>query len=266
MEIIIEQTLIICFILNYFILKITSKICAKRGKCAISAIFGAILTILVPLIKTKIAVKVVLMLCILILMLVIAFKFNTFKEFLLLFAIFLLATFLFGGGSYAFKQIIGDFPLFLTLLIGLAVYLTFIFAFKVISHYRQVKKFTYKVTIKDRNKVICEEGYLDSGNVLYDSITKKPIVLINFDVFHKLYENIPFFSVFTQNFDKKAIKNAHFMKINSIGKSLPMLIFTIDELKIEGDERLFKNVSLGLSFSGFEKSFGKNVLLHCDYS
>ena len=45
-----------------------------------------------------------------------------------------------------------------------------------------------------------------------------------------------------------------------------MLIFTVDQIQISGDEREFKNVSLGLSFSGFEKSFGKNVLLHCDFS
>jgi len=56
------------------------------------------------------------------------------------------------------------------------------------------------------------------------------------------------------------------MKINGIGKGTNMLIFTIDELTLEGQEKSFKNVSLGLSFSGFEKSFGKKVLLHCDYS
>ena len=42
-----------------------------------------------------------------------------------------------------------------------------------------------------------------------------------------------------------------------------MLVFSVDEVVV-GGEKSFSNVMLGLSFSGFEKSFGKNILLHCD--
>ena len=265
MEIIIEETFIINFLLDLFILKITSKICKKSGKNLFSALFGALITLFVPLIKINTLIKVLLMLCIMILMIVIAFKFKNFKEFILLFTIFMLATFLFGGGCYALKQMIGNYSVLILLLSCGGIYLITIISLKIIAHLRQIKSFTYKLTLKDRNKVIEEEGYLDSGNVLYDCITKKPIVLINYKVFHKLYENISYLELITQKFNKNEIKNAHFMKINSVGKSLPMLIFTVDELSL-GGERNFKNVSLGLSFSGFEKSFGKNILLHCDYA
>ena len=118
----------------------------------------------------------------------------------------------------------------------------------------------------DGDKVIKEEGYLDSGNVLYDTITKKPIVLVTYDVFHKFYEDVSLMSLITKDVSSCSIKNGHYIKINSVGKGTIILIFTVDQLKVEGDERMYKNVALGVSFSGFEKSFGKNVLLHCDFS
>ena len=109
--------------------------------------------------------------------------------------------------------------------------------------------------------MIYEEGYLDSGNVLYDTITKKPIILVTFDVFNKLYQNINYINALTKNFDKSIIKDGHFIKINGVGSGTSILVFTIDEMLINNDKS-FKDVAVGLSFSSFDKSFGKKILLN----
>ena len=51
------------------------------------------------------------------------------------------------------------------------------------------------------------------------------------------------------------------MPISSVGGKGKILVFSVDEVKV-GEDKVFKDVMLGLSFSGFEKSFGKNVLLN----
>ena len=132
------------------------------------------------------------------------------------------------------------------------------------SKKNHIHSFTYNLVFKHEGIEVREEGFLDSGNMLYDSVTKEPIILINYNVFHKLFSNISYLSLLTRRFDNSSIKNAHYIKINTVGAGTNLLIFTIDELKV-GDEKSFKNVSVGLSFSGFEKSFGKNVLLHYEY-
>ena len=115
--------------------------------------------------------------------------------------------------------------------------------------------------LKDGDKIVYEEGYLDSGNVLYDSITKKPIILITFDVFNKLYQNINYINALTKNFDKSKVKDGHFIKINSITSGTSILVFTVDEIVLNS-EKSFKDVAVGLSFSEFDKSFGKKILLN----
>ena len=54
---------------------------------------------------------------------------------------------------------------------------------------------------------------------------------------------------------------AHYVKINSVGSGRKILAFVVDEIQL-GDEKIFKNPTLALSFSGFEKSFKANVLLN----
>lgn len=267
MEIIVEESLCICFFLNFICQKLASLISRQSGRLFIlSSFLGSAFTLLIPMWNISGVVKACLVCFEGMLMVLISFKYKSFKNFAYVLGAFLLSTFLLGGGCLAVRETFGDFPLFIVSIIGLGVYLIAAIVFKVCFHFSRMKKFTYQVTFKDGDKVINEEGYLDSGNVLYDSITQKPIVLVTFDVFHKFYENITYLSLVTKDFDFKEIKNGHYMKINGIGKGTNMLIFTIDELTLEGQEKSFKNVSLGLSFSGFEKSFGKKVLLHCDYS
>lgn len=267
MEIVIEQTLMISIFLNYFILKMTSRIVSEKSRLVfISSKIGGLISLVTPIWRLNALLKVCLMICTAFIMILISFKYKSLKQFFTIFIVFMFATFIFGGASFALVEVFGEFPLFIFAISASIVYYLFLIISKIVGRKKKKKNFTYNLTIKDGDKLISEEGYLDSGNVLYDSLTNKPIVLVSYDVFHKLYEDISLVSLITKDFAENAIKNAHYLKVKGVGKASSMLIFTVDELQIVGDEREFKDVSLGLSFSGFEKSFGKNILLHCDFS
>ena len=264
MEIIIELSLCINLFLNSFILKITALILKERAKLWFcSALIGSCLSIISPFFMLSPLTKFLLILATSIIMLTISFNFKSFKHFFTIWLIFVLATFIFGGGMTALENIVGQYPLFIVVVIGSIIY----FAVKMVLRIQQkaniIKNFTYSVKIKDNGQEISEEGFLDSGNMLYDTITKKPVILVTYDVFHKLYKNISLPSILTKTLDKSSIKNGHYIKINSIGSGTSLLVFTIDEMLV-GSDKSFKDVMVGLSFSGFEKSFGKKVLLHSE--
>ncbi len=230
----------------------------------LSSLVGVAISVIAPIFKLNAFLKILVVLFTSCIMILISFKYSSFKNLSLIFAVFFLSGFVYGGACFAIKELFGDFPLFVVAIICLITYLVYYFAQKIIFRKKKLDNFVYKLKIKDGKNLIEEEGYLDSGNVLYDTITNKPIVLINFDVFSKLYKDISCLAILTKKINSSSIKNGHYIKINSIGRGTSMLVFTVDELKVE--EKCYKNASLGLSFSGFEKSFGKNVLLHCDYS
>lgn len=266
MEVIIEETLIINLFINYLLLKLTAFLTKEKGRFLfLTALFASAISLVSPLFMLSGVAKLFLQVFTATLLILFAFKYKEFKSYLLKLAIFTLSTFVIGGACTALENIVGRFPILMVCAVGLVIFLIIEGVSKVINHRNCIKKFTYKLTFKDGDMVFDEEAYLDSGNVLYDTITKKPIILVNYAVFKRFYSDISYLSAFTKTVKSSSIKNGHYIKINSIGKGTSMLIFTIDELKV-GDDKYYKNATLGLSFSGFEKSFGKNVLLHCDYS
>lgn len=264
MKIVLEETIIIGLFLNFLILKTTSFMTCKARLKFLSSLVGVVISLVAPLYKLHAVLKIVVLVFTSIIMVLISFKYNGFKNFVLILSIFFLSTFLYGGACFAVNELVGSFPLFVVALIGIATYALYSCAYRIVSHRNRMKNFVYKLKIRDGEKMIEEEGYLDSGNVLYDTITKSPIVLVNFDVFSKLYKDIPYLALITKKINSSSIKNGHYIKINSIGRGTSLLVFTVDEMNVE--DKCYKNVSLGLSFSGFERSLGTNILLHCDYA
>lgn len=264
MEIVVEISLCINLFLNSFILKLTERFLREKARLwFVSALFGTTISLISPLFSLPLYAKILLQIAVAFIMICISFRYSTFKKFILTFLVFILTTFIFGGGCYALQNIIGQFPIFIVVIISSIIY----FACCIVLHYQHkasiIKNFTYKVILKDGQTKVEEEGFLDSGNMLYDTITKKPIILVTFEVFHKFYQDISYLSAWSKKFNESSIKNGHYIKINSVGSGTSIFVFTVDELSI-GENKTFKNVMLGLSFSGFEKSFGKNILLHSE--
>lgn len=264
MKIIIEETLAINIFIIYCILRFTALLTRQKGRYLfLSSLFGSFIACVYPALNISEIIKYILLFATLSLVTLTSFKYISFKKYFVDFSIILLSTFMLGGVCLAISKAIGSFPLFVVAIVGGVLFIILSIITKIVRHNNTIKKFSYELVIKDGGKVVKEEGYLDSGNVLYDTFTNKPIVLVTFEVFKKFYKNVSYLDARLKKINSSSIKNAHYIKINGIGQGTSMLVFTVDEIMIEN--KYFKNVSLGLSFSGFEKSFGKNVLLHCDF-
>ncbi|MBO5395123.1 MAG: sigma-E processing peptidase SpoIIGA [Clostridia bacterium] len=262
MKIIVEYTFITSFVAHLLSIAVTEKIVKKASRFKwLAACFGSAVSLIYPLFHMGIILKILLLIFTLSIVTLICFKYARFSLFLRDFGLVFLASCLFGGINEAMRGLIGDFHLLIACIVIFASYLVITLIHKSVEKANKIAQFTYKLKIVDGKKVLEEEGYLDSGNVLCDSVTKKPIILITYDVFHKLYDDVSFIAAVTKSYDFKSFKNGHFEKINSVGGGNQILVFSVDELCID-EEKSFKDVMLGLSFSGFEKSFGKSILLN----
>jgi stage II sporulation protein GA (sporulation sigma-E factor processing peptidase) len=263
MKIFVELTIFVSMSFNYFILKTTSLIARKQAKnIFLSSFLGSLVSLAYPLFCILTASKIILIFSLLVILMCLSFNFSSIKDFFQISCIFILTTFSFGGASIAIENVFGKISLFIILFGALFMFFLCKLVIKFQQRKNRIKDFSYVVKIKDNGKEIEEEGFLDSGNMLYDNITKKPVILISYDVFKKLYSQISMTKLLTKSIDKSSIKNGHYIRINSIGNNTSLLIFTIDQLEV--NNICHEDVMVGLSFSGFEKSFGKNILLHSE--
>ena len=260
-KIYIEQTLLVNFFQNALILHMTSFFIKEKARFwFLTSSLGAVVALILPFFNLNGFFKILIQIPLATILICISFSSKPINKFLFSFFTFFIFTLLLGGGCFALEQAIGDYPLFVVCLVSLSLF--FVVKFVIFYHNRlqRIKSFTYKVVIKANGKEIEEIGYLDSGNVLLDKITNSPIVLINYDVFKQIYQNISLISILGKKYNE-SINCAHYIKINSVGGANNILAFVADELVING-EQSFKNPTLALSFSGFEKSFKANVLLN----
>ena len=265
MEIIIELSLCINLILNFFIIKSTALFFKEKARLVwLSSALGGVVALLMPLCHVRGVWQAMLTILLSALLVSISFKFVSFKKFLCLYGVFLGITFIFGGACYAVVQAFGSFPLFCVLIVACIIQIAMTLILKSRNRTRTIETFSYKVKLKANGKEIEEEGYLDSGNMLFDPITSRPVVLISFDVFTRIYSDINFLSAYMKKIDTEKLREGHYIKINSVGSATSILVFTAEELEIskEGFEQRYERVALGLSFSGFERAFGKGVLLN----
>lgn len=267
MEIIVELSLCINFLINAFILKSTALFVKQKARLWwLSAVLGAVVALIYPLFHLNVILKIFLALFLAVLMITISFSYKSFKSFGVIFASFLGVSFVFGGGCYALQSVVGDLPLLIVLAAASVIQIGAVLVLKHRNKALHIDTFSYKVRLKLNDKIIDEEGYLDSGNMLYDPITKQRIVLISYDVFAKIYSGADYMNAFLKRVDTSKLRNGHYVKINTVASGTNILVFDVDSVEIAKDDnyRKLDGVALGLSFSGFEKAFGKNVLLHSE--
>lgn len=261
MEIFIEQTVLINFFQNALILNMTSFFIKEKARFwFLMSLLAGVVALVIPLFALDSYAKILLQVFLAILIVCLSFRFRSASKFFFILTTFFIFTFILGGACYAFQQTFGSYPLFIVCVVSLVMF--FLVKFIIFYHNRlqRIKSFTYSVKIKANGNVVEENGYLDSGNVLLDDITKSPIILINFEVFKRLYQDISLVSLLAKQ-DMAKLNCAHYIKVNSVGSGSKILAFVADEIQLNG-EKVFKNPTLALSFSGFEKSFKANVLLN----
>ena len=260
----IEYIFLENFIINFFIISITGKFLKEKNKLFyLSAFLGALIAVVCPLFNLGLATSIVIKVFTSIMICCLSFKMKNLKQILFSFLLFFMTTFIFGGGVEFLKQIIGYVNLLIVLLTALCVYIMQRIIVRYLNKKKIIDNFTVKVQILDGEKKIEETGYFDTGNLLYDPITSKPICLITHQVFSKLYEK-DIISIFVKKIDEKTLKNGHYITVNSAVKGGKILVFCVDEMILDDgkEKKQIKDACLGLSFSGFEKAMHSQILLH----
>ena len=123
---------------------------------------------------------------------------------------------------------------------------------------RFFKKFLTKVSFCFYGKHINLYGLIDSGNMLFDSLTRKPIVLVSIDSLKKYFPKNEIDEILKSNYRKIQCDT-----ISGSGYEIP--IFKVEEFFIkDNDENIKVECMVGLVSHRFEK--GKiDCLLHRDF-
>lgn len=235
----IDELIILNFIIDFLILKTTSKILklnTTTQRIIISSVFGEI-SLLYLFVNLNNVELTLFKLLIGIIMNLLAFGYHDIKEFIKNLIYFYMFSFFLGGTLYYFKiESLIKYQYYI-LLIPIIMNILKYFAYNL----KNIISLRYKVTIYLKNgKVLYLNGYMDTGNTLKDPYSNKNVIIINKDI-EENYFLVPF----------KTIDNSSLMKCFN-----PKKVF-IDGL----GER--KDIVVGISnkkFKGFSCLLNYNLM------
>ncbi len=265
MKIVIEYVLLENFLINVIVLKTVELFLKEKGRLFfLSALLGAGVTLVCPILRLSTFGSFLLQFGFAIFYICISFKFSTFKKFAYLYLAYFVSAFLYGGACYFFEGLFSQSSIIIVLLVIVAVFVVLNILFKRRQRKKNLEGFCFDVRIEVRGKEYDFKAFLDSGNFLSDPITGKPVCLINFKAFSKLFDEIQLEDILRKNEKLKKLKFAHFINFNTLNSNDKILVFQADCLKI--GQKSFERPTLGLSLKNFNKAFGTDIILHNEFS
>lgn len=280
MEVYIEVVLInnftFCFLLLWLTQKILRRQCSVLRKI-LSSMAATVATVLLPLVVLPNLVSLLVKVCIGIIMQLIAFKEKSIKGLLLNFFTFCLATAVLGGLCFGFMYMwTGSFdaaltgagfpiPMWIVFLI-LAVFLFILFQIiETIYRKKKTSHFIFPIELCEGENSIRTNAFLDSGNALSDPDSGKPIVVVNFKIFQKLFE-VPLEKIIRGKVSESEICGAKYISFSTLNSKGKILVAPVQKLTIHSDKTIsiHPNPLIGLSFlKGF--SGGCHALLSQEF-
>ena len=263
MEIVVEYVLLQNLFIDLFIFKTTEKILKIKGRFFfLISLFASIFAIIFPLFHVSGVWSIVLKAFFGILLCTLAFKFKKFSSFLKIYIVFMFVTFLYGGVATFFVQSVGQIHTLIMLGIIFVTYLIMQFAVKFVNKRKNVENCCTEVILKNGEKEFNCKGFLDTGNLLVDPLTQRPICIIGWKLFSHLETGVDLEDVLRKNVDKLPL--AHYVMLDTVGRKSKVLAFEIDKLKAHGKE--VEKPILALCFKNFpnyeiilHSSFGEGV-------
>lgn len=184
MNIYYEEVFILNFLLDFMILYGTKRILKRNNKLiriVIGSIIGSFTTFLL-FIDISSFVLFILKILISIILIIISFGYkNIFKNTIY----FYLISIILGGSSYLF-DINNKFFLVISSFIVVSILI------KEFISYKEIYSNKYLVTIILKNKKYNLEGFIDTGNRLRDSFTKRDVILVNLNIKSNNYIYVPY--------------------------------------------------------------------------
>lgn len=261
MEIIVEYTLLQNFIIDFLIFKTTAKV--LRVKChfiILASILGAIVALISPLFNLSKIGEFLLKMFLAVLLVSITFSYKKFSSFLKIYLTFFFCTFLYGGVCAFFVQTFGQLSTVIILSIIIVTYFVLGYLIKFVNKRKEIEKFCLEVKLLNEGKTCECKGFLDTGNLLSDPITNKPVNLISYKLFRELF-NVDIADILTKKIDMKNLKFAHYINLGTVADSSKVLAFEIDKIVV-GEKEQEKPV-LALCLKNF-KSY--EMILHNSFA
>ena len=262
----IEYAVIDNLVINSILLYLTAltlKVRTSKLRIFLSALFGTVVAILVPLFTLETGYLTLIKTLLLIVMTLILGDYVHAKCFVLTAITLLFYTFLFGGVIIACFYLAGvDYRVYFSLNydsfmpVGISVLIVFITSkilIKAINYLvkeRNLKPFTRRCALVVGKRKIVTIGFIDSGNMLYGGITSSPVIVLSKKLFDRVYE----LGV------KECFSGLTALTVS--GKT-DLKLYTIDKLLIYNGEKvnIFNNVLIACAENGnFNDGF--DVLLH----
>ncbi len=236
----IEDTLIENFLITYIILCIIFSFIKEEKhkiRMILASIFGAVVALLYPIINLNSFFILILKICMGYIITLIAYKNASLKKQIFFFVMFMFITAVYGGiNLMLYYCLYGNFesskklPTVLILISVSVVTYLIKQCEQVIYKKKTLNNFIYDVVINLNSTTIKTKGYLDSGNILCDTITNKPVVLVNFKMFSKINKDFLLQNLITKN--TNGLKNGHYINVKTATSNDSLLAFCVDSLQI----------------------------------
>lgn len=283
MTIYIDVVLIENLIMNYIILLATGiilKIKIKHLRLITASLIGAIYTILTYVITIQIYSNFFLKFILSMIIIYVAYNPPNVKKMWKYLLVFYLTSFVFGGAAFALIYIVkpqdilmknglflGTYPLKNVVLAGIVGFISVTTTFKIVKN-KITKKDIYKeIKIEMNGKQIHLNAMLDTGNMLKDPITEKPVIVVEKII---LYEILPKelldnlekilggeLENISENIKDKYIKKLKFIPFSSLGRQNGMLVgIKPDFVEIVEEQKTQKRNDIIIGI--YEKSLTKD--------
>lgn len=236
-----------------------------KKRFVIAGFFASVFSVISPLLNLNSILLILFKLAVGYLIIAIAFD-N--KNILVKYVLFIFLTALYAGLNiliyyiiYNSIEITENFPTYILLVLLFIIYYLSNSLISAIKKKSILSGFVYEVKLILDDKEILTNAFLDSGNTLKDQ-DSTPVLIINFNLFNKLYKDISIEDILVKNF--KQLHEPHYLKSKFALGSGNILVFTIPCVKIKLPEcfKEIKNAKLGLAYAKFEKNFNCDMLLN----
>lgn len=241
MEIVVEYVILQNLFIDYLIFKTTEGILKIKGNhIVLISMFASVFSLILPIFYLPKFAEFIIKIFLGILLVSLTFKFKSFLSFLKIFLTFLFSTFLYGGVCACFVETFGQLHTLIILAIVVATYCIFEWLLKYINKRKTIENFCYDVLLENGDKVLNCKGFLDTGNMLVDPLTKKPVCLVGLKLFEELGFEIDFKDLLTKNFDLKKLSLGHYICLDTVGQGNKVLAFEVDKISVKGKEEVKK--------------------------
>ena len=192
MTLYIDIYFIINTLLNFIILRITKSVIKSKSsnpRLLLSSIAGALFAILVLFPQTEFVTGAAGKIIFSIILTSISFKAVSFKDFIKNLAVFYLISFTIGGCGYSLINIINKNSFSTSKLLLITIFISYLIlniASTVYEKYLRYDTLIHKLTIVVNDSKINTDCFYDTGNTLYDPISKLPVIVADIDVVKNL--------------------------------------------------------------------------------